>query len=163
MTTYKITRRTDGYIASRNYNGKTQKKTIESGLTLKEAQSMLLDMFNRDNDTSFRNWGLAVAWSRKRIDCAYTSMDGSRSYSYDSRTYGIEEDVVGVLSIKTYPSNCEITFDDEEAGGLTIWREGLEDYDEADVREYLNEQVKNLSKEGADMIINELQAYKWID
>ncbi len=149
MTTYKITRRTDGYIASRNYTGKTKKTTIESGLTLKEAQSMLLDMFNRDNDTSFRNWGLAVAWSRKRIDCASTSMDGPRSYSYDSRTYG--------------PSNCEITFDDEEAGGLTIWREGLEDYDEADVREYLNEQVKNLSKEGADMIINKLQAYEWID
>lgn len=88
--TYKIVARTNSYIAQRdiNFKGKTE-VTIESGLTLKEAHTKLLDMFNEDYETYFKNWGLA------RINKPYetaTYKDGTRSYSYDSRTYDIEDE-----------------------------------------------------------------------
>lgn len=86
--TFKIVGRTNSYIAQRdiNFRGKTE-ITIECGLTLKESQAKLLDMFNEDYETYFKNWGLA------RINKPYetsTYKDGTRSYSYDSRTYDIE-------------------------------------------------------------------------
>lgn len=86
--TYKIIGKTNGYIAQRdiNFNGKTE-IVIESGLTLKEAQDKLLDMFNEDYETYFRNWGLA------RMNYPYnttTYEDGTRSYDYDSRMYEID-------------------------------------------------------------------------
>ena len=90
MKTYKIIGQTNGYIAQRDiiFNGKTE-IVIERGLTLKEAQKKLLDMFNEDYETYFRNWGLAR--------CHYpfntsTFEDGTRSYDYDSRGYGIVEE-----------------------------------------------------------------------
>lgn len=89
--TYSIIGRTNGYIASRdaNFNGKTE-VVIEEGLSLKEAQRILLDMFNTDYDTYCANWGIA------RIKYpSYTSSykDGTRSYEYDSRYYYIAEEV----------------------------------------------------------------------
>lgn len=88
--TYRITGRTNSYIAQRDieFNGNTC-ITIEEGLSLKEAQEKLLDFFNNDYDTYFRNWGLA------RCNYPYdttTHKDGTRSYWYDSRQYSIEEE-----------------------------------------------------------------------
>lgn len=87
---YKIIGKTNGWIAQRDihFKGKTQ-ITIESGLTLKEAQKKLLDFFNEDYDTYFQNWGLV------RCNYPYNSSsfsDGTRSYEYDSRYYSIEEE-----------------------------------------------------------------------
>lgn len=91
MSTYKITGHTDSFIAQRDihFNGKTQ-ITLASNLTLKEAQSKLIDFFNEDYETFYSNWGL--------IRCNYphdTSSwkDGTRRYDYDSRYYQIEEDI----------------------------------------------------------------------
>ena len=57
--TYKITGKTNGWIAQRDtlFKGK-EYITIESGLTLKEAQEKMLDFFNEDHDTGYSNWGL---------------------------------------------------------------------------------------------------------
>lgn len=88
--TYSIVARTNGYIASRDihFNGKTT-VTIAAGLTLKEAQRRLLEMFNDDYNKNYSNWGLA------RINEPYNTTshkDGTRSYEYDSRYYSIEID-----------------------------------------------------------------------
>lgn len=90
MKTYKITGKTNGYIASRdiNFKGNTY-VTLAEGLTLREAQEELLEMFNNDKDTNFSNWGLAR--------CNYPGetssyKDGTRSYEEDSRYYSIEEE-----------------------------------------------------------------------
>ena len=56
---------------------------------LRDAQKKLLEFFNSDYDTYFQNWGLV------RCNYPYDSSsfnDGTRSYSYDSRSYYIEED-----------------------------------------------------------------------
>lgn len=87
---YKITGKTNGYIANRDihFNGKKE-IVIEKGLTLQEAQKKLLKFFNQDYDTSYPNWGLA------RINHPYDTSsykDGTRSYEYDSRYYRIEEE-----------------------------------------------------------------------
>jgi len=87
---YKIVGRTNGWIANRDihFNGKTE-ITIESNLTLREAQKKLLKLFNKDYDTNYQNWGLV----RCKYDDETTSRpDGTRSYEYDSRYYSIEED-----------------------------------------------------------------------
>lgn len=89
MKTYKITGRTNSYIAQRdiNFNGKTE-IVIKSVMTLKEAQQELLQMFNQDYDTYYKNWGIAASnnWNASK-----TREDGTRSYEYDSRYYSIEE------------------------------------------------------------------------
>ena len=91
MKTYCIKGKTNGYIASRDvdFKGKTE-VVFESGLTLREAQKMLLEWANRDLDCSYNNWGLlccnhheAGSWS-----------DGTRYYDYDSRCFFIEEEEV---------------------------------------------------------------------
>lgn len=90
-TTYKIIGKTNGYIAQRDidFRGKTV-ITIESNLTLKEAQKKLLDFFNMDYETNFSNWGLA----RINYPCYTTTFkDGTRSYEYDSRYYSIEPEL----------------------------------------------------------------------
>lgn len=88
--TYKIIGKTNGWLASRDihFNGK-EVITIESGLTLREAQKKLIDFFNEDYDTCYKNWGL--------IRCNYphntsTLSDGTRCYDYDSRYYSIEKE-----------------------------------------------------------------------
>lgn len=90
MKTYKITGRTNGWIAQRDslFKGKTN-ITIESGLTLKEAQKKLIEFFHEDYETYGSNWGL--------IRCHYphdtwSNQDGTRGYEYDSRIFEIEED-----------------------------------------------------------------------
>lgn len=87
--TYKIIAQTDGYIASRDakFKGNTC-ITIEDGLTLKEAQRKLLDMYNKDYDTAYSNWGLV----RNHNLNTGSYRDGTRSYQYDSRRYSIEKE-----------------------------------------------------------------------
>lgn len=98
MKTYKITATTNGYIASRDimFNGNTE-VTLESRLTLKEAQKMLLDMFNDKFDWEYGyspNWGIAVIKSAKRAEGANnTYKDGTRSFVWDSRTFSIEAEI----------------------------------------------------------------------
>lgn len=87
---YQIIGKTNGWIAQRDtlFNDK-EYITIESGLSLKEAQEKLLNFFNEDYGTYYSNWGLVrcnhscYAWSHK---------DGTRGYEYDSRYYSIEEE-----------------------------------------------------------------------
>lgn len=86
--TYAIIGRTNGWIASRDakFNGKTE-IIIEKGLSLKEANNELLNMFNNDYETSFTNWG--IAQRLKRCPTIGKWSDGTRYYEYDSRTYEI--------------------------------------------------------------------------
>ena len=97
MRTYKIVATTNGYIARRDimFNGRTE-VTLESGLTLKEARKILLEMFNGYFDWEYGyspNWGIAVIKSAKRIEGATaTYKDGTRSFGWDSRTFSIEEE-----------------------------------------------------------------------
>lgn len=93
MKTYKIVGETNGYIASRDFafNGKPE-IVLEEGLTLKDANRKLLEMFNDDYDTELGsrlpNWGLVIAqdWP------ATHHQDGTYSYEYDSRYYSVEEE-----------------------------------------------------------------------
>lgn len=90
--TYKICGHTNGYIASRDihFHGKCDVE-FETGLTLKEAREKLLDWFNKDYGTYFPNWGLARAnfpYNTTRFD------DGTYCYDYDSRCYGISEELI---------------------------------------------------------------------
>lgn len=95
MKTYKIIGRTNGWIAQRDaiFKGKTE-IVIEDGLSLREAQKMLLSMYNKDYESErayCSNWGLAVIQSNRLGVGAYNTC-GSRCYEYDSRVYTIEED-----------------------------------------------------------------------
>lgn len=89
MKTYKITGTTNSWIAQRDgkFNGKTE-ITVESGLTLKEAQRALLYMLNNEYETSWANWGLACIHN----DNVGSHGDGTRYFEYDSRYYRIEEE-----------------------------------------------------------------------
>lgn len=95
MTTFKIIAQTNGYIANRDitFNGNTE-VIIESGLSLKEAQSRLLAIYNEkyDGDRPYaHNWGLAVIQSKPFVFGAVpTFKDGTRSFDWDSRSYSIE-------------------------------------------------------------------------
>lgn len=95
MTTFKIIAKTNSYIANRDitFNGKSE-VIIESGLSLKEAQSKLLDLYNDKYDCErpfAKNWGLAVIQSKPFLFGALpTYHDGTRSFDWDSRMYSIE-------------------------------------------------------------------------
>lgn len=91
MSKYKITGKTNGWIASRDiqFNGKTS-INIKRNLDIKEAQTELLRLFNKDYDTSYKNWGLVRCNTRG----GWSSGDGTRGYEYDSRYYQIEEEDV---------------------------------------------------------------------
>lgn len=80
----------NSYIASRNGGN----RTLESGLTLKEAYKKLLDLYNEqysDERPYANNWGLAVIQSRPYVfGASPTFKDGTRSFDVDSRSYIIE-------------------------------------------------------------------------
>lgn len=64
MKTYRIIAETNSWIAARDgqFNGKTN-IVVESGLSLKEAHRMLLDMYNTKYESErpyAANWGMAV-------------------------------------------------------------------------------------------------------
>ncbi len=97
MTTYSIIAETNSFIAQRDsmFNGHTE-VVLKSNLSLKEAYRELLDMYNNcfeDSRSYARNWGLAVIQSARHIDGASnTHADGTRSFTYDSRMFRIEEE-----------------------------------------------------------------------
>lgn len=99
MTTYKITANTNAYIANRDaaFNGRTE-ITLDSGLTIKEAKKVLLDLYNQKYSFErpyAQNWGLAVIQSRKSaFGASPTFRDGTRSFDFDGRTYKIEEEII---------------------------------------------------------------------
>ena len=91
---YKIVATTNGWIAARDpiLKGKTN-IVIYSGLEMKTARKILLAMFNMHYDTNYDNWGLCVNATKNNVDGAVrTFKDGTRSYTYDSRRYYIEEE-----------------------------------------------------------------------
>ena len=93
---YRIVVETNGWIARRDpmFKPHHTKAVIESGLTLKEAREMLLDMFNAKFECEVGyapNWGIAVIKTKKFADGANkTYQDGTRSFSWDSRIFSIE-------------------------------------------------------------------------
>lgn len=93
---YRIVVETNGWIANRDpmFKPHQTKAVIESGLTLKEAREMLLDMFNTKFEWEVGyapNWGIAVIKTKKFADGANkTYQDGTRSFSWDSRIFSIE-------------------------------------------------------------------------
>lgn len=94
MKTYKITASTNGYIAKGDsmFNGCTE-VTLSSKLTLKEAYTELLAIFNRKHDLSAPNWGIAVRLTRDLCFGAVpTFSDGTRAFEWDGRTFRIEEE-----------------------------------------------------------------------
>lgn len=110
---YKITEKTDAFIANRDivFSGKTY-ITLEDNLTLKEAREKLLGMYNEkyaEERGYCKNWGLAVIQSRKYVHRANT-VGNIRWFEYDSRFYRIEEmeeeeEIIGVAEspLKTFP------------------------------------------------------------
>lgn len=92
--TYKIMAYTSQWVANRdiNFNGRTT-YIVSSGMTLKEARKLLLEMFNKDYECYCPNWGIAVNMRRKKVFSASpTFRDGTRAYEYDGRRYWIEEE-----------------------------------------------------------------------
>lgn len=97
MKTYSIIAKTNSYIAQRDaqFDGNTS-IVISSGLNLKEAHRMLLDMYNTKYEGErpyAANWGMAVIQSAKHSEGASgTNPDGTRGFDYDSRKFCIEEE-----------------------------------------------------------------------
>lgn len=86
-TTYRITGRTNEWIAQRDatFKGKTE-IIIANGLSLKEAQKKLMEFFCEDYEVYMSNWGLA----RIHHPSTWSNSDGTRGYEYDSRYFEIE-------------------------------------------------------------------------
>lgn len=84
--------KTDLYNAARHpgFNRHTGVRIEETGLSIREAYKLLLDKFCGLTETWYPNWGLAVARTSDRFDCAYaTDSDGLRSFNYDIYNYSI--------------------------------------------------------------------------
>ena len=100
MKTFKITLRTNPWIAQRDirFKGHTHtctgmcEVTLHSHLTKKEANDMLFDFFREDYEEkgayNCTNWGLAVM----NFDGICGTSNGLRYYEYDSRYYNVEEE-----------------------------------------------------------------------
>ena len=99
MKTYKITKQADKLIASRDasFNGNT-KVTINHGLSIEEARKKLLEMYNNDWGTDFKDWSpepnpeSPFAYGQNPYG-SVKNEDGTVSYTYNSRTYSIEEEI----------------------------------------------------------------------
>ena len=95
--TYSIIAQTNGYIAQKDamFSGKTE-AILHSGLSLKKAYRILLDMYNdmfSDERSHALNWGLAVIQSKDHSDGARpTNSNKTRSFEYDSRIFTIVEE-----------------------------------------------------------------------
>lgn len=98
MKTYRIVATTDPYNAQRHagFDKFTYRKVIETGLSLKEAHGILLDIFNgfvENEGKHFPNWGLAAAWrGHTALHAHPTAKDGTRGFRYDVFNYGIESE-----------------------------------------------------------------------
>ena len=98
MKTYSIISYTDPYHGSRasgykRVSNTRYAKTLRSGLSLKEAQNALLEMFSEEVGHKVANWGVATRiQSVPGLEASPTYKDGTRSYSEDVWTYYIEEE-----------------------------------------------------------------------
>lgn len=122
MKTYRIIAKTNGYIANRDimFKGKCE-VTLSEGLTLREAQCELLDLYNKKYETGYTNWGLVVAHNDQRLrshrggDTFATSFrDGTRSFAYDGRTFAIEEESaedMALAALATWGVVCTVNGD----------------------------------------------------
>jgi hypothetical protein len=128
MSKYKITGKTNVWIARRDihFNGKTS-INIKRNLDIKEAQSELLRLFNKDYDTSYKNWGLVRCNTRE----GWSSGDGARGYEYDSRYYQIEEE--------------DVTYDELVSSQFLDFDEN--DYDTKDTSVSFNRFIDNILDE----------------
>lgn len=82
---------TDRYHAAR-YAGFNRDgvRIHETGLTLKEAQKVLLDFYCEQAGDYFANWGLAVNDHRHEgLEACKTYNDGTRSFTYGVFKYSI--------------------------------------------------------------------------
>ena len=91
MATYKIELKYQNpYIGQRNGGN----ITLATGLSLKQAQKLLLDLYNEkyEGERPYApNWGLAVIQSQPFCFGARpTFNDGTRVFDWDIRTYSIE-------------------------------------------------------------------------
>ena len=89
---FAIVCKTDLYNASRHsgFNRHTGIRIESTDLTLKAAYKLLLERFCELTDSWYPNWGLAVARTSDKFDCAYaTDKDGLRSFNYDIYNYSI--------------------------------------------------------------------------
>lgn len=91
MKTYAIIKTRDGFCGQAG-----MRETLSAGLTLKDAQSELLRLFNieiekHEDVSTFKNWGLACAWDGKETTTkAYkTSSDGTRYFRHDVYEWAI--------------------------------------------------------------------------
>lgn len=110
MKTYKITGTTNSYIAQRDitFNGKTS-IDLRTGLTLEEALNELADMFSEDHNNYYvcrisdAEELIEIASENAEFkgegwyainggDVVSVLLKNERSYSYDSRYYGIAEE-----------------------------------------------------------------------
>ena len=94
--TYQVVAYTDPYHGSREfgfkrYNDTTYRRVFEKGLSLKEAQSILLRYFCDSAGCYFENWGIACSYKREPGLVAYpTAQDGTRFFRDDVFRYMIE-------------------------------------------------------------------------
>lgn len=98
IKTYKVTGKTNGWIAQRdiNFNGKTEINLAEN-LTLEEAREKLADFFYKDYDHYYDS--VEISYNEETEESEYgvderwnDYGDGTASYEYDSRYYRIEEE-----------------------------------------------------------------------
>lgn len=93
MKTYKIIASTDAYSARRSalMNGNT-KTTLDSGLSLKQAQKELLKMLIEKTQSIIPNWGVAVNTKSDEFKARKSFSNGTRSFTIDVITYSIMEE-----------------------------------------------------------------------
>lgn len=98
MKSYAIVGYTDPYHGSRafgytRFNSSNYAKVLRRGLSLREAQSVLLGMFSEDAGRYVANWGAATRLqSVPGLEAYPTHKDGTRAYTEDVFTYRIEEE-----------------------------------------------------------------------
>lgn len=86
---YKITGKTNRWIAQRvDLFAGREYITLKNNLPLRQAQLMLLSLFNFDFNTAYGNWELVL---KNHSSVSWSCSDGTRGYEYDSRFYSIEE------------------------------------------------------------------------
>lgn len=98
---FKIIAKTNAYIAQRDgkFKGRVE-YVVEENMSLENAREEL----QRMADSDYENEG--------GCDLSFHSKD-LKSYEYDSRYYSIEEMETLSFSIKTYPSNAEISINSD--------------------------------------------------
>lgn len=91
---YAIICSTNPYQASRNPHFRRHHTSyvVDTFESLKDAQREMLNLFNNHFETSYSNWGLAVANTRKSgVFYAFSLKRGLRGFDYDGYMFEIVE------------------------------------------------------------------------